>query len=146
MRRVALIGMNNPLASKPEFALWPDPVGCTGWRLWQMLHARTGATKTDYLRAFHRYNLTTDRRWDIQEARLNWDEMVDDLQENFDTVVLLGASVRQATGAVLPSVLITRAVVAIPHPSGLCRWYNEDRNRQLVEVILEELYTGAIGA
>jgi hypothetical protein len=143
MRRVALIGMNNPLSVSPSHALYPDPPNCTGWRVWQMLKARTGATQTDYLRTFHRYNLGTERNWRIERARQRWDDIADELEDNFDTIVLLGAAVREATGLRLPPIMFSRSVVTIPHPSGLNRWYNSDRNRQMIEIALEEMYVEA---
>ena len=145
VRRVALIGMNNPLSRDPARALWPDPPNCTGWRIWQMLHARTGATKYDYLQAFHRYNLCPVTEWHTDTARENWKLMEQDLLEKFDTVVLLGTAVRRAAGLLLPALYVSRTVIAIPHPSVLNRWYSTDKNRQMVELILEELYVEAIG-
>ena len=143
MRRVALIGMNNPLSEDPRHALFPHPPGCTGWRIWQMLRARTGATKTDYLRAFHRYNLGNERHWHREKAEAYWKILEPTLTENFDTIVLLGAAVRQAADILVSNLYVTRALIALPHPSGLNRWYNDDRNRQIVEIILEELYVEA---
>ena len=144
MRRVALIGMNNPLSVNPRRALWPDPPNCTGWRIWQMLRARTGATQEDYIGAFHRYNLGTEKYWNLSRARERWDDIQDDLIENFDTIVLLGAAVRLAARVHLPQLYVSSTMVCIPHPSGLNRWYNSDVNRRIVEVILEELYVEAV--
>lgn len=145
-RRVALIGMNNPLSRDPAKALWPDPVNCTGWRIWQMLASRTGATQTDYLRTFHRYNLGQEKFFHSENAREYWMEIEDDLVANFDTVVLLGTAVKKAAGVLLPPLYVSRTLVTIPHPSGLNRWYNSEVNRQMVEVILEELYVEAISS
>lgn len=143
-RRVALIGMNNPYSDNPRRALWPDPPNCTGWRVWKMLEARTGATQTDYLRAFHRYNLVLSGHWHSGDAARRWHQIQPELSQNFDTLVLLGKSVQRAAGVMCGDVLVTRGLVCIPHPSGLNRWYNSDVNRQTVEVILEELYTEAV--
>jgi hypothetical protein len=143
VRRIAIIGMNNPYSQRPEYALHPDPPGCTGWRLWKMTEARTGATQTDYRRAFHRYNLTVGK-FDPHTARERWREMEPDLLREFDTVVLLGSAVRRATGILLPDVHISHPLIAIPHPSGLNRWYNSETNRKVIEVLMEELYTDAI--
>ena len=110
-----------------------------------MLHARTGATQYDYLQAFHRYNLCPISEWHTETARGNWQLMEQDLLEKFDTVVLLGTAVRRAAGLLLPALYVSRTVIAIPHPSGMNRWYNDERKRQMVEVILEELYTEAVG-
>lgn len=143
-RRVAIIGMNSPYGPSPEHALWPDPPGCAGWHLWKMTQARTGATQSDYLRAFHRYNLVSGPVWSMILARRRWEAISADLADNFDTLVLLGAAVRRATGSVIPEILITRPLVCLPHPSGLNRWYNSDVNRRMVEVVMEELYFEAV--
>jgi len=143
-RRVALIGMNNPLSERPGYALWPDPERSTGWRIWKMLESRTGATKADYLRAFHRYNLGKERRFHSENAREYWQEIEQDLYDNFDTIVLLGAAVRKAAGVILPQLYVSRSLIAIPHPSGLNRWYNDPLNKSMVELILEELYVEAV--
>ena len=139
-KRIAIVGMNNPLSRLPEHALWPDPSGCTGWRLWQMTAARTGATAGDYLRAFHRYNLVVGRHWNAADARANWQILWPHLEQSFDRVVLLGNAVRQTARVPLDNFAVSPGFVCIPHPSGLNRWYNEQRNRELVELVMEELY------
>lgn len=144
-RRVAIVGMNNPYGPSPRHALWPDPPGCTGWRLWKMTEARTGATQTDYCRAFHRYNLVSGGQWSAAEARVRWQVMEQDLTENFDTIVLLGAAVRRAVGAEVDLLHISRSLVCIPHPSGRNLWYNSPLNVRIVELLMEELYTEAVG-
>ena len=105
-----------------------------------MTAARTGATKTDYLRAFHRYNLVVGRNWHAGDARENWQQLWPHLEENFDRVVLLGNAVRQTGGVPLEQFAMSPGLVCIPHPSGLNRWYNDQRNRELVELAMEELY------
>ncbi len=46
-------------------ALWPEPRGSIGWRLWQM----TGCTQEQYIRGFDRRNITNDgsRKYKIVE-------------------------------------------------------------------------------
>ena len=106
-----------------------------------MTAARTGATQTDYLRAFHRYNLVVGRNWNSHDARANWEDVMEPfLTAEFDRVVLLGSAVRRCTGLLLPPVHVSRQLVCIPHPSGLNRWYNDRRNTEIVEIIMEELY------
>jgi hypothetical protein len=126
-------------------ALYPEPVGCTGWNLWRLLNARTGATIHDYLNTFHRYNLGQETKWHIENARTHWESIEESLTTEFDTIVLLGAAVRRAAGLLLPQLYVSRTVICIPHPSGLNRWYNDETNRQIVEIIMEELYTEARG-
>src|SRR5258708_2762507 len=100
--RPVLIGMNNPISSRPEYVLWPDPPGCTGWRLWKMLHDRNECTKRDYLRAFTRLNLVTGQRWDATSGRRAARLLRVELRGR--VVVLLGQEVRAAFG--IPRLLI----------------------------------------
>jgi hypothetical protein len=144
VKRVAIIGMNNPLSENPRYALWPHPVNSTGWILWQLTRVRTGATSQDYLRAFQRYNLGIRRHWDEKEARAEWKDTEYSLFQSFDRVVLLGAAVRRAANVLLPQLYVSESLVCIPYPSSLNRWYKEARNEQIVQVIMEELYTEAV--
>lgn len=105
-----------------------------------MTAARTGATAADYLRAFHRYNLIEGRHWHAADARANWEILGPHLAENFDRVLLLGGAVRQSARLYLPQLFVSPGLCCAPHPSGLNRWYNDQRNRELVEVLMEELY------
>lgn len=139
-----VVGMNNPLSARPEHALYPDPVGCTGWRLWQLLQARTGATQDDYVRRVQRVNLVTGR-WDPWEAKMEWARRRQQWLNGHSTVLLLGAAVRRATGLLyLPElgirVLETGRIACLPHPSGLNRWYNSPVHRACAELLMEELY------
>jgi len=136
--------MNNPQSRDPAKALWAETPNSTGWHVWKMLNSRTGASQTDYLRAFHRYNLGQEHFFHSENARDYWLEIEENLFSQFDTVVLLGAAVRKAAGLILPPLYVSRTLVALPHPSGLNRWYNNRVNREIVEVLLEELYTEAI--
>lgn len=140
--RPVLIGMNNPISSRPEYVLYPEPAGCTGWRLWKLLEARTGASKRDYLRAFDRLNLVTGQRWSMPEARKEVERLRPQLAGR--VVVLLGQDVRLAFG--VPRLLIHPQEVdgitfrQLPHPSGLNLWFNSETNRSLASMLLEELY------
>jgi hypothetical protein len=146
LRRVAIIGMNNPHGPEPRLALWPEPHGSTGANLWRLTAARTGCTRMDYACAFHRYNLVERGMWDDAVARHRWSEIERDVLEGFDTLVLLGVAVRRALGLQLPELHISRSLICLPHPSGLNRWYNVSVNRRMVEVVMEELYVEATGA
>lgn len=147
--RPLLLGMNNPHHDDPRYDLYPSPKGCTGWRIWKMLSDRTGATKHDYVQQFSRRNLVRGRKWrrDRVEAAA--------LQVTFfakpgTTVVLLGDEVRRAMNLVLggrvDKILIHPQVVdgvvyrCVPHPSGRNRFYNDPAARELVALLLEELY------
>jgi len=94
-----------------------------------MLNERTGASKQDYVRAFDRRNLCDLDAFMVPPG---------------STVVLLGEDVRRWFG--LPKILIHPQVRdgvtyrQVPHPSGLCRFYNHPAQRELVALLLGQLY------
>jgi hypothetical protein len=156
-----LIGMNNPVSLRPGHELYPLPEGCTGNRLWKMLNERTGATITDYIRTFERRNLVRGMHYDRQRARARAFEMWQELKGSGRTVVLLGAAVREAFDYVakgqcgilqgetgIPPLLVHPQEAGgctwrqIPHPSGRNLFYNEPKNREVVALLMEELYNG----
>lgn len=138
-RKTILVGMNNPLSDDPRLALWPDPPGCAGYRLWKMMQRRTGASKGDYIRSFSRVNLVVGE-WNRHDARAAAEDMY--VQYRGCRLVLLGSAVRIAFR--LPPVLVRpvehRGVTfrQLPHPSGRCRWYNDPRHRTVAGMLLEE--------
>lgn len=142
MKRVTLIGMNNPLHRDKDMALWPDPVGCTGWHLWKLASARTGCTRQEYVDAFCRVNLLSTRKWEPRLAEQGWRELESWVLANSDVVVLLGAAVRRAVLRDIPAPEIgfDGSLALLPHPSGLNRWYNGRVNRAMAEILMEELY------
>lgn len=139
--RAVLIGMNNPINSRPEYVLWPDPVGCAGWRLWQLIRDQTGCSKKAYLDAFDRLNLVPGKRWDAKEARRSAEKLMTSLRGR--RVVLLGQDVRQAFR--VPRLLFHPQNIEgvefrqLPHPSGLNLWYNEAENKVMAGTLLAEL-------
>lgn len=138
--------MNNPLSDDPGYALWPDPPGCTGHRLWQLTSARTGATPLDYTGTFGRMNLVVNQMWSMPAARQRWEEIGPELHKQHDILLLLGDSVRRAVGGtMLPQIGRRGGVATLPHPSGLNRWYNDALNRAVAEILMEELYVMAGG-
>lgn len=120
-----LLGTSNPYSGEP---LAPFPTGCSGWRLWKMLNDRCRISKNEYMAGFIRRNLDT------------WDRMA----KRGSTVVLLGEEVRASFG--IPKMLIHPQVVGdiiyrqIPHPSGRNLFYNDPIQRELVAMLLVELY------
>jgi hypothetical protein len=142
MQRPVLLGMQNPLSVRPEHALFPHPVNCTGWRIWQMLKSRLpDVRRSDYLRTFDRRNILRGP-WDPLAAR----RAAPGLQSLLfgRTVVLLGDAPRQALD--IPRLLLHPQHIGgvtwrqIPHPSGRCRFYNDPVQRELVAMLLESLY------
>lgn len=165
MHKPILIGMNNPVSTRPGHELYPLPEGCTGNRLWKMLHQRTGASMSQYRDTFERRNLVRGLEYDRLRARARAHEMVCELRGSGRTVVLLGNAVREAfnfclrgSGTLfepepggtssdgLPPLLVHPQEAGgctwrqIPHPSGRNLFYNSEKNREVVALLLEELY------
>lgn len=141
MRKTVIIGMNNPLRPRsPEYALYPAPVNCAGWRLWKMLWARTSVTEEEYVERFDRRNLLQTREWKAARARDAAVALEPELLGR--RVVVLGTAVRDAFR--LPPVLVKPVSLRgitwrqLPHPSGRCRWYNDPKNRAVAGLLLEE--------
>jgi hypothetical protein len=139
--------MNNPVTRGPagadRYALWPDPPGCTGHRLFCMLRAaRPGTTEDDYADAFDRMNLVAGP-WSLAHARVRVQELLPHVLGR--RVVLLGVQVRAAFGhSAAPPAYPYRTSGAdffqLPHPSGRNPWYNAADNRALAGRLLADLY------
>jgi len=131
--RALLIGESNPYSRHPDDALVPWPAGCAGARLLSLL----GWSEYDYLASFHRVNLVVGKRWDIRAARARADEL--STQEFFQKsfVVLLGVRVSWACGWNHEIWKVIGGVVRVPHPSGLCRDWNDPRSRPRLRELLE---------
>ena len=128
-------------SKKPAMALYPDE-GTRSWNLWQLVHARTGATKADYLKAFHRYCLGEYKgMWNEGQARQHWKELEADLLLNFDRIVIVGTAVRRAAGlGVFGDLYISNSLICIPAPSSNNYWYDDPVHRGAMEVLFEELF------
>lgn len=129
--RPLLVGELNPLGSRPEYALWPAPVNSAGWRLcYRILEL----TPLEYLRRFARINLCVGR-WDLGAARAMARSLTDG-----GVKVLLGKKVCQAFR--LPyapfAVLEEGRYVVLPHPSGLCRTWNEPAAAGMARHVLKD--------
>ena len=164
-----LIGMNK---SKPdEEALYPMPDGCAGSRLWRLLAARTGATMREYLHHFERRSLVIGTAYQRLSARAKAHEYWMELQQSGRTVILLGRDVVEtfdwvirndgkaqyyigADGGTvrgLPPVLVHPQVIGgvtfrqVPLPIRTNPWYQVESNRNVIELLMEELYVNAGG-
>lgn len=163
MLRPILIGMNNPVSTAPGHELYPLPEGCTGNRLWKMLQWRVpDASMRDYVETFERRNLVRGVDYDGMVARKNARAVVAELGGSGCTVVLLGRAVQAAFHLALAEVPLLTAYSGetkglppllvypqqaggctwrqIPHPSGRNLFYNDPKNREVVALLLEELY------
>jgi len=145
-----LVGMNNPQGNKP---LVPYPTNCTGYRIYQMLNAKTGAFRIDYMNSFERLNLVDGHAWSAGAARANREAVLTRLRGR--TAVLLGRAVWQALALppTAPGLSVRPMEIRggdacvegewfyLPHPSGLNRWYNDPENVDLAATLLAKLYT-----
>lgn len=151
IRRPTLVGMNNPLSGDPEHALFPHPPGCTGHRIWSMLHDYRGVRRSEYTETFDRVNVLGDREWSASRARAAAAGMLQVLAGR-QHVVLLGAAPVAALRVAPclpghwaqhrdPEMSAAVRYTCLPHPSGRCRWYNDHDNRQLARELLWQLYS-----
>lgn len=145
--KTILLGMNNPVSSRPEHALYPYPPNCTGWRIMKLLQTRIPElTRRQYLTGFDRINLVNSKTWDKESAKVAARQLPSLYRGR--TILAFGGAVRDALE--LPEILIHPLRKdgciwrQLPHPSGRCRWYNDPDCAALAASLLEELYiTGA---
>jgi hypothetical protein len=147
-KRPVLIGMNNPISSDPDHALFPYPEGCTGHRLLDMLQSRLpNVTRRQYLERFDRRNVVDGKHYNAALAREGAAKLDLEFFGSGRTIVLLGNDTIAAFGH--PRLLIHPQIIGgstwrqIPHPSGRNFWYNDETNRALVASLLEDLFNGS---
>lgn len=142
--------MNNPHSSDPVHALAPYPQGVAGQRLHDMLAlVRPETRRATYMRGFDRRNVLVGRDWSLRAAR----EVAPELWRSLEgrRVVLLGQAVLDAFRLPPTTPLVWHRPeyllldepgpalwCLVPHPSGLNRWYNDELNRVLTGLRLEE--------
>lgn len=143
--RPVLVGEANPYGGDPYYALYPSPDGCSGHRLCCIV---LGMSRAAYLRTFERVNLCP-HEWDRLEA----ERRAEELRQPYGRYILLGAKVSRAFGleyTPFSSALrvgyasgFTTSYLVLPHPSGLCRLWNEPgafgRAREAVGEFLPEI-------
>ena len=146
-RRVLLVGEMNPYGTAPTFALWDEPADASGARLRQILGLRS-----DTYRALHRANLCAGR-WELPVARGRASRLVAcDPSRPWEVVVMLGRKVASAfryRGAFFSAQYPSAApglqgrpeptLVSLPHPSGLCRLWNEPSAAQAARSLLRKV-------
>jgi hypothetical protein len=132
-----IVGMNNPHSIEPRDALIPSPVGSAGYRIYEMLRAAgtregVGISHVSYMDRFDRINMLNSSLWRI--------------------VVLCGKSVATTLSDGLKGLSFNINVrthrdfqyYLIPHPSGLCREYNDPAMVRRVGELLLELYIRSV--
>ncbi len=126
-----LVGEANPYSKDPRHALLPWPERAAGDRLRAIL----GLTEREYLRSFDRCNLVVGRRWNLPDARRAASALVG----RPTPLILLGRKVASAFCVDGPP--FSRAppcFYLLPHPSGLCRAWNEPGAEERARALLAE--------
>lgn len=141
--KTVLLGMNNPLSDNLRHALFPYPVGSTGWRIWQLLRIKDETiTRGQYLEGFDRVDLVLGLEWS-NDLALQRASRLPSLYAG-RTIVVFGDACRRAIG--LPKMLIHPVELhgvtwrQLPHPSGRCLWYNDIESKNLAASLLHELF------
>lgn len=131
--RLYVLGLNNPQGRE---ALDPGITNSAGWRLWRL----SNLPLQDWLDRTQRVNLLDPgplpkdyrRRAAVRGAYIGG-------LVRARTVVLLGNDVSIAVGHEAAPLRWSGTWVAIPHPSGRCRFYNDPVNRAAVSSLLTDL-------
>lgn len=140
-----LAGMNNPNSPRPDTALLPYPKNSAGWRLWKMVSNVCGISRAEWCRSTERVNLVDDTEWDPRRARARGEELWRSWRGR--RVVVLGDATLRALGLPKTPVLLWSVSNGVtwcwaPHPSGLCRSYNDPLARWVLGARMEELLHG----
>ena len=127
---VHLVGELNPYGADPSYALYPEPRGASGHRLREfVLGVSTSVYMSD--RVFTRRNLCV-AHWSRVVARAAAERLVDELIVG-DVIVALGRRVTMSFTQQprpferLPIISRGATIVSLPHPSGMCREWNDPR-------------------
>lgn len=133
-----LIGENNPYSADERHALFPYPPQSAGARLcFKILKM----DRREYLRTFRRKNLLYER-WSIVAARTRAAQHLEQYPD--DKAILLGRKVYDAFAAhaeLPPWKPFSRwgRLLALPHPSGLNRAWNEPGAFELARMCVADL-------
>lgn len=140
--RTLIVGMNNPLSASPRAALLPYPSRSAGWNLWRMANEVCGVSRSEFRRSFEFVNLCDDRLWCPIAARAKYDALESAWAGR--RVALLGRAVLGVLWLKAPPYDLRWRVgrpylwCSLPHPSGLCREYNDETMRRAVGLRLEQ--------
>lgn len=140
--RTIIVGMNNPLSVEPRAALLPYPRGSAGWNLWRMASDVCGVSRSEFRRSFEFVNLCDDRIWNPIAARAKYETLESAWAGR--RVLLMGRAVLGVLWLNTPPYDLRwrsgRPYLwcSLPHPSGLCREYNNKTFRLAVGLRLEQ--------
>lgn len=153
-----IVGESNPYGPDEEFALYPAPHGCAGWRL---CHLVMRLDPDVYVESFERVNLLHQARWSAPLARDAARQLVQHYPEIDRIWILLGSKVSSAFGLqyAAPTVVVgrpaewehrdvlcPRTIVTLPHPSGRSRaWTDRGMFERCRDVLRTHLPTVPFG-
>lgn len=126
--RAVLVGEVNPYQDRQPFDLYDEPERASGHRLRSLV---LGVRRETYFRRFARHNLCVGK-WRASAARDRAIELA--AQYPTEILVLLGRNVQDSFGVRSVDPIwgrrpgagpVSSRAVCLPHPSGLCRVWNE---------------------
>lgn len=134
--KTVLLGMNSPTGRVLEF----DRSSSAGGRLFKL----SGMSPVVYTLCFQRMNLLEKKVWNDEDAYRSGDILAPRLIEKYRNVVVLGLKVWRCLGLDVVDWLESHEVEgcrfwSIPHTSGLCYFYNDERNCRAVAKLLQKL-------
>lgn len=140
LEKPMLVGENNPYGDDDYFSLYPRPQGSAGWRL---CHLILGMYAHDYLEVFDRTNLVAGR-WSASQARRSAALILSSPKQK---LILCGSKVSAAFGVEFHPFASSESegcsLLVLPHPSGLCRLWNDPmaftRAREAVAAFIPEV-------
>ena len=148
---IVVVGENNPYGDDPHYALYPLPEHSAGGRLCRLI---LGMETRDYLRELKRVNLLQAPKWSAPRAREAAAALISGHAPA--RFILLGKRVFSAFAphfspkeTTWEPFRIYGRCLTLPHPSGLCRLWNEpgsiSRTRIAVKEFAPEIgpYVGA---
>lgn len=130
---VTLVGELNPYGGGDEFALYPSPEGCSGHRLCCLI---LGMRRQAYLDCFERVNLCSGY-WSMPKAMVRARQ----LRKDAGRLILCGAKVARAFCLEYePFNLVDSRFLILPHPSGMCRAWNDPESIQAARGYMKMVY------
>lgn len=143
MSHIAIIGALTTSQDEDSGMILSPFTSDAGEALWALAAERTGATYTDFMRAFHRYALCVGF-WDVTIAEENWQSMEEQLIARFEKIILVGRNVSDAVGLVVDDIYISDTLICIPDPLVQSYWYHVKGQKACVQILFEELYREAL--
>jgi hypothetical protein len=150
---IILVGELNPYGADPRHALFCEPPNSAGGRMQRLV---CGLSRREYLK-LSRVNLCVGR-WSARYARESADKVLR-RPESCDPIVMLGRKVAKAFADASNELEVSpfcggfdgrwgNHLISLPHPSGLCRAWNEPgafgRARELLREACPEVQWGEL--